>query len=687
MNKLTSIAAAAILLAAPMSAVASSSSAASRDNTKPGSSSLLPAAAADALATQTAAQGATPAVARTVAATTGPVIGLSGRGFGHGRGMSQWGARGAASQGRTAAQILEFYYPGTTSSDIGNPLVRVRITAMGSGPTIVAAETGLTLTDGSCTAALSPSSAVSWRVSKTSTGWKVEGNSSGSTSWWQPATTCAGFAKAQELTFVGDGSLASSVLTLRTPSGNRAYRGGLRANASGTVNVLPMDSYLRSVVPAEMPASWGIEAVKAQAVAARSYTAARLGSTGGSDICDTTACQVYPGLTSSNPEHPNSDAAVAATSGQVRKYGTAIAHTEFSSSNGGQTVASSLPYQVAKADPYDGVYADAPDTWNYLTMPVSAIEKAWSRIGTFRSMKITRDGKGAWFGGRATQVELTGTSGSQSVSGDTFRATLNLRSTWFIPVGSSVGTDFAGNGFSDVIARDASGNLWNYPLDGRGGWLPRTLVTTSFPAVPEMLAPGDFSGDGIPDLLSRTSAGALNLHRGSGAGTITSTQAVGSGWQVFNTVIAPGDLDGDGAIDILARDSAGVLWRYPTTGTGRWKARVKLSGNWANLRELEAVGDFDGDGGTDLVGIHKSGALYLLRFAANGTYIGPKAIGAGWQNYSGLTGAGDVDGDGNIDLLARYRTGALLAYRGDGRGGFLPRFTIGGGWLPMTFGS
>ena len=161
-----------------------------------------------------------------------------------------------------------------------------------------------------------------------------------------------------------------------------------------------------------MPASWGLEAVKAQAVAARSYTAARLGSADGFDICDTTACQVYPGLTSSNPEHPNSDAAVAATSGQVRKYGSAIAVTEFSSTNGGQVVGSTLAYQVAKADPYDGVYPEAPDTWAYLTLPVSAIEKAWPTIGTFRSMTLSRDGKGAWFGGRATALTLTGTSGT-----------------------------------------------------------------------------------------------------------------------------------------------------------------------------------------------------------------------------------------------------------------------------------
>lgn len=647
--------------------------------------------AASPTASLSASTAATSIATATTAATTavsGPVVGLRGRGFGHGHGMSQWGARGAASKGLTAAQILAFYYPGTTSSDIGNPLVRVRITAMGSGPTIVAAATGLTLTDGSCTAALSPSSAVSWRVSKTSTGWKVEGNSSGSTTWWRPATTCTGFATAKELTFVRNGSLSGSVLTLRTPLGDRAYRGGLRANASGTINVLPMDSYLRSVVPAEMPASWGIEAVKAQAVAARSYTAARLGGTGGFDICDTTACQVYPGLTSSNPEHPNSDAAVTVTRGQVRKYGSSIAVTEFSSSNGGQTVASSLRYQVAKADPYDGVYAAAPDTWSYLTMPVSAIESRWPAIGTFRSMTITRDGKGAWFGGRATSVQLTGTGGTQSVGAEVFRSRLNLRSTWFIPVGSSVGTDLAGNGFSDVIARDSSGNLWNYPMNGRSGWLPRTSIATGWPAVPEILAPGDFSGDGIPDLMSRSmTTGVLTLHRGTGTGKIGSSTTVGTYWHRLTAVVAPGDLDGDGAVDLLARDSTGTLWLYPGTGTGSWKPRISKGTGWGSLRDLEAVGDFDGDGGTDLMGKNSAGTLYLLRFSPTGKYLGPKAVSSRFVNYSGFTGAGDIDGDGAVDLISKDASGALWGSLGTGTGGFRTQVALGRGWAAMTFGS
>ncbi|MFC7491373.1 MULTISPECIES: SpoIID/LytB domain-containing protein [unclassified Knoellia] len=706
MTRLISVAAAAILLAAPMTAAASTSSAVVRDSTtrpaQAARAAVSEAPVADTLATRPGPDSSRTATAPTAAAgaaATAPVVGLTGRGFGHGRGMSQWGARGAASQGRTVAQILDFYYPGTTTASIGNPEVRVRLTAMGSGATVVAGEAGLTLTDGTCTTSLTPSNAVSWRTSRTTAGWKVEGyytKSSGSTGWWPLASACSGFVTARHLTFVGDGSLAASVLTLRTPSGNRAYRGGLRAtpvtlrggttvNTFATVNVLAMDNYLRSVVPAEMPASWALEAVKAQAVAARSYTGARLGSPDGFDICDTTSCQVYPGLTSSNPEHPNSDAAVKATSGQVRKYGTAIAMTEFSSTNGGQVVGTSVPYQVAKADPYDGVYAEAPDTWSYLTMPVTAIENAWPSIGTFRSMTFSRDARGAFFGGRATSVVLTGSAGTRSVGAETFRGTLNLRSTWFIPVGSSVGTDFAGNAFSDLIARDASGNLWNYHGNGRGGLLPRTAIATGFPASPEIVAPGDFSGDGMPDLLTRSAAGTLTLHKGDGTGRIVSSSSISGGWQGFDTVLAPGDLDGDGHVDLLARDTSGTLWLHRSNGAGTLLPKVSKGSGWQDYRELDAVGDFDADGGADLVGSHRTGALHLLRFSASGTYLGKRHVT--WGSFTALSGPGDFNGDRRTDVFTRDSGGRLWVHLGDGTGGVSSRVQIGSGWQAMSFAS
>ncbi len=58
------------------------------------------------------------------------VFSITGHGFGHGIGMSQYGAFGAAQKGLAAAQILSFYYPGTTQQQVGNPPIRVHLTAV-----------------------------------------------------------------------------------------------------------------------------------------------------------------------------------------------------------------------------------------------------------------------------------------------------------------------------------------------------------------------------------------------------------------------------------------------------------------------------------------------------------------------------------------------------------------------------
>ena len=142
-----------------------------------------------------------------------------------------------------------------------------------------------------------------------------------------------------------------------TPSGNRTYRGALRSatpvpggTARDTVNVLTMDDYVRGVIPTEMPASWQPEAVKAQAVAARTYATWSRSQypTRYYQICDTSYCQVYGGL---GAEDARSNAAVTATARQILTYDGKPAFTQFSSSSGGWTSAGSVPYLAAKRRP------------------------------------------------------------------------------------------------------------------------------------------------------------------------------------------------------------------------------------------------------------------------------------------------------------------------------------------------
>lgn len=122
-----------------------------------------------------------------------------------------------------------------------------------------------------------------------------------------------------------------------------------------TLENIPFEDYLKGVVPNEMPASWHVEALKAQAVAARTYSVKSIGKV----VPDTTAFQVYGGYN----WYTNSTKAVDATKGKVLKYNNQLISATYYSSNGGYTEASeevwanALPYLVAKKDTKDPVNA------------------------------------------------------------------------------------------------------------------------------------------------------------------------------------------------------------------------------------------------------------------------------------------------------------------------------------------
>jgi SpoIID/LytB domain protein len=207
-------------------------------------------------------------------------------------------------------------------------------------------------------------------------------------------------------------------MTLRLPHHETAtYRGALRSVENRTVNVLPLDRYVQGVVPSEVPTSWPTDAVRAQAVAARTYAAyERAHSTSWYDICDTSACQVYGGA---DAEDPASDAAVKRTRGRVVTYQGEPAFTQFSSSNGGRSSAGSEPYLVAQPDPYEASSGNPYATWT-ATLTSARIEKQWPAIGQLTDISFTRDGHGD-FGGRILSATFTGRQGSVTVPADDVR--------------------------------------------------------------------------------------------------------------------------------------------------------------------------------------------------------------------------------------------------------------------------
>ncbi len=173
-----------------------------------------------------------------------------------------------------------------------------------------------------------------------------------------------------ELTGEGEFSAGGEAVTLVTPGGTRAYRGRLRAvapapgsRARDTVNEVSMENYLRGVVPLEMPALWSPEAVRTQAVAARTYAAYERAHprTDRYQLCDTSSCQVYGGYSA---EHPASNDAVDATRRLALLSDGEPAFTQFGSSSGGWTSAGSVPYLDAHADPYDDWAGNPVHAWS-----------------------------------------------------------------------------------------------------------------------------------------------------------------------------------------------------------------------------------------------------------------------------------------------------------------------------------
>lgn len=350
---------------------------------------------------------------------------LKGHGFGHGHGMSQYGAEGAARKGLGYRKIVDFYYPGTTWGNAAGK-VSVLITADTSDDLEVVARPGLTIHDSAVRGrvALPDNGATRWRVTAAKDG---TNRVAFLTKRWHRWSVLEG---------TGQFFARGKPITLVTPSGERAYRGGLAAlpGTSGprsrdTVNTLSLERYVKGVVPLEIPALWSPEAVRAQAVAARTYAAYERAHPRSStyQLCDTSSCQVYGGY---DAEHPAANDAVNATRHLALLSDGQPAFTQFGASSGGWTSAGSVSYLAAREDPYDDWAGNPVHDWS-LTLTDTRLEQAWPAVGNLQRIKITRrDGNGDW-GGRVASLTLVGDRGKVVVSGDTFRAVLGLRSTWW----------------------------------------------------------------------------------------------------------------------------------------------------------------------------------------------------------------------------------------------------------------
>ena len=328
---------------------------------------------------------------------------VKGGGWGHGLGMSQYGAYGQALAGRDYRTIVKHYYRNTEFAQAGGS---VRVLLLASVPSVTF--TGANRVGGK-----------SIEPGRPYTARRVNGN---------------------VVVFNRRGRRvirSSGVLRVLSPNGivgvatkGASYRDviELRPGLSGgvtAVNKVGLENYIRGVVPNESPASWPLEALKAQAVAARSYA---LGTNSGNavfDHYDTVASQVYGGYSS---ENARTNRAVARTAGQVLRSGGKVIVAYFHSTSGGHTEhvenvfrgSERLPYIRGVEDPWD---KHSPYHRWRISYNSNGLGAA---MGVGRLRRVTVNSRGV--SGRIIYATFRGAAGKRRVHGwDGIRGGLGLR--------------------------------------------------------------------------------------------------------------------------------------------------------------------------------------------------------------------------------------------------------------------
>jgi stage II sporulation protein D len=366
--------------------------------------------------------------------------------------MSQYGALGYAQHGWGYQKILAHFYPGTTIGPAPVTKVRVQLRAAAKNVRIA--------------------SDIPFKA-KDATGESFDVAAGQQTLGPGLKLKLVDATKPKPLTAPVTLLPAGQPLALD----GRHYRGSLQLDTVNgkmrVINVVGLEPYLYGVVPAEMPFSWHPEALKAQAVAARSYGLAVRKTGGAFDLYPDTRSQMYLGV---EHEKPSTTAAVDATAGEVVLFDDEVATTYFFSTSGGRTASPSdawgtsglsVPYLVSVADPYDTI--SPYHNWGPFAYGGAKLSRALHVAGAANDAESTVNGSG-----RVATLIVVTPRGRFPVAGSNVRKLLGLRSTWFsvgvlalqapaapVVFGTTVRLDGIARGVGKVdLQQRLSGGIW-----------------------------------------------------------------------------------------------------------------------------------------------------------------------------------------------------------------------------------
>jgi stage II sporulation protein D len=458
---------------------------------------------------------------------------VTGHGWGHGVGMSQYGAYGYAQKGVGYEKIVLHYFAGTELGQAPVSKVRVLLTS-GVGSLPIGSASDFRVKD--ATGAVHEVTAGKYTLTPAMK-LKVDGAANARALpgplLFQPGTS------ALQLKHLYRGSVQVDVVS-----------GKLRA-----INVVGLEQYLYGVVPSEMPFNWAPEALKAQAVVARSYALATRRS-GAFDLYPDTRSQVYLGI---EHEKPSTTSAVDATAGQVVLYQGQVAKTYFFSTSGGRTASAEdvwgepVPYLVSVPDPYDSI--SPHHTWGPVAFTGAALAKQLKMKGRIMDIQSELNSSG-----RVKMLTIVGSQGTLEIPGTAVRQRLKMQSTWFtvgvlslsapattVVYGSRAQLTGIARGLPGATLQQLDGSTWKSvgtvkaDSDGTVTFTVKPPVTTRYrlatgkvsaPSVRVPVAPlVRFNAPHTPDQLSGyvrplALAGArVLIQRQQGPGWITAAQA------------------------------------------------------------------------------------------------------------------------------------------------------------------